>query len=612
MTRRRLYVMALGVFLVVMPSAARADPAPRFDAVITPSAVLPPGSGTYTISIMNKPNSSSANEAHIAIPDGFVVDWFINPPHATIVSGLCAGPSWTVTPGLTSLDLAAPDGSALCEQATLDVTFSVLVGPLIEGQYTWDTQLSADGVALAALSQPVLTVDATAPETTIDSHPSNPSPLDTASFAFSGDDGAGSGVASFECNLDGAGFAPCPTAYGGLADGSHTFQVRAIDMLGHTDASPASFSWIIDTVNPVVTIGSGPPILTNQTTASFTFSSSKPDSTYECKLDGASFTQCSSPSLYTGLDDGSHVFTVRATAVTTGPSTIYGWTVDTVPPETTIASGPPSTNSSASATFAFTSSEVGSTFACSLDAGGVTPCVSPTTYSGLGDGAHTFRVEAVDAAGNADATPATYSWQITGVGPATIDRTPPGNVKRLKRNVGYGSLKLSWSQPPDSDFDHVEVFVSTSAKSLPRTPVYKGKASRYTNKRFKNGSYYRYAVVSYDHTGNASRGSAAVVPPSILLRSPRDGRSVRLPPLLVWARVSKATFYNVQLYYGAQKVLSAWPNSAKLKLSRNWGFEGRRVRLKKGSYRWYVWPGFGPRSKARYGHLLGQSGFRVR
>jgi hypothetical protein len=76
--------------------------------------------------------------------------------------------------------------------------------------------------------------------------------------------------------------------------------------------------------------------------------------------------------------------------------------------------------------------------------------------------------------------------------------------------------------------------------------------------------------------------------------------------------VSKATFYNVQLYYGAQKVLSAWPNSAKLKLSRNWGFEGRRVRLKKGSYRWYVWPGFGPRSKARYGHLLGQSGFRVR
>jgi hypothetical protein len=217
----------------------------------------------------------------------------------------------------------------------------------------------------------------------------------------------------------------------------------------------------------------------------------------------------------------------------------------------------------------------------------------------------------VDAAGNADASPAAYSWQIAGVGPATIDRTPPGNVKRLKRIVGYGSLKLSWARPSDSDFDHVEVFVSTSAKSLPRTPVYKGKASRYTNRRFRNGLYYRYAVVSYDRTGNASRGSAAVVSPSILLRSPGDGRRVHAPPLLVWAGVRRATFFNVQLYYRGRKVLSAWPNSARLKLSRSWRYEGRRFRLRKGSYQWYVWPGFGPRSKARYGQLLGQSRFTV-
>ena len=169
--------------------------------------------------------------------------------------------------------------------------------------------------------------------------------------------------------------------------------------------------------------------------------------------------------------------------------------------------------------------------------GRITPCDSPTTYAGLGDGAHTFRVEAVDAAGNADASPAVYSWQIAGVGPATIDRTPPGNVKRLKRAVGYGSLKLSWSRPSDSDFDHVEVFVSTSAKSLPRTPVYRGKASRYTNRRFRNGLYYRYAVVSYDRTGNASRGVcrrcfpqhpssfATRRPPSTRPASSRLGRS---------------------------------------------------------------------------------------
>jgi hypothetical protein len=171
---------------------------------------------------------------------------------------------------------------------------------------------------------------------------------------------------------------------------------------------------------------------------------------------------------------------------------------------------------------------------------------------------------------------------------------------------------LSWTRPSDSDFDHIEVFASTSVKSLPRTPVYKGRADRYTNKRFKNGLYYKYVVVSYDHAGNASRGTGAVVPPSILLRSPREAHRVHGPPLLVWARVAKATYYNVQLYYGSQKVLSAWPSTAKRKLSRRWLYGGRHFQLLKGLYRWYVWPGFGPRSKVRYGQLLGQSTFRVR
>jgi len=454
-------------------------------------------------------------------------------------------------------------------------------------------------------------IDLTPPPTpTVDSRPPNPSGSESAEFTFSD---AESGV-SFDCSLDAGSFSNCssPRDYASLLDGNHTFAVRAVDAAGNASDPTAPYTWTIDTVNPVVTLTDKPSLLTNQTSVSFTFSSNKPRSTYECKLDGGAFLpNCSSPQLYTGLADGSHTFAVRATAVTIGPSTTYTWTIDTIPPETAIASGPPADSSSASATFTFTSSEPGSTFVCTLDAGGISPCALPQTYSGLGDGAHTFGVQAVDAAGNADATAASYSWQIRGVGPGSADHTPPGNVKRLKREVGYGVLKLAWTRPPDPDFDHVNVFVSTNSKSLARSLVYKGAGTNYTAKRFKNGLYYRYAVISYDHAGNASRGVGAVVPASILLRSPRDGAVVRTPPRLVWDEIVKSTFYNVQLYYGAQKVLSAWPNHAKLRLTRRWSYLGRRFQLRKGTYHWYVWPGFGPRSRGRYGQLLGQGSFGV-
>lgn len=72
----------------------------------------------------------------------------------------------------------------------------------------------------------------------------------------------------------------------------------------------------------------------------------------------------------------------------------------------------------------FRASEKGSTFLCSLDARPWRRCSSPTTYSGLSDGRHTFRVRAKDRRGNVDPKPATSTWTV-GETTATATTTAP-------------------------------------------------------------------------------------------------------------------------------------------------------------------------------------------
>jgi hypothetical protein len=257
------------------------------------------------------------------------------------------------------------------------------------------------------------TIDASAPNTIITASPSDPTSSTSASFSF---DSSESG-STFECELDGGGFASCssPEAYGGLAVGSHSFSVRATDSVGNTDASPAAHTWTVDTAAPDTTITAAPSDPSNNPSPSFSFTSSESGSTFECELDGGGFSACTSPQPYTGLADGSHTFSVRATDAAANtdasPATVT-WTVDLSAPESTISSGPSDPTASTDASFNFDSSEAGSTFECQLDDGGFSACTSPQGYTGLGTGSHTFEVRATDAVGNVDTTPASFTWTI--------------------------------------------------------------------------------------------------------------------------------------------------------------------------------------------------------
>ena len=78
---------------------------------------------------------------------------------------------------------------------------------------------------------------------------------------------------------------------------------------------------------------SGPTGTTNITSASFAFSS-EAGATFECSLDGAAFSTCSSPTGYT-VTNGSHTFSVRAKDgagnVDATPA-VRTWTVDALKP----------------------------------------------------------------------------------------------------------------------------------------------------------------------------------------------------------------------------------------------------------------------------------------
>jgi polysaccharide biosynthesis protein PslG len=78
------------------------------------------------------------------------------------------------------------------------------------------------------------------------------------------------------------------------------------------------------------------------------------------------------------------------------------FSAETTPPQASITSGPSqgSVTNDPTPTFKFASNEPGSTFVCRVDATAFKDCRSPHTLPQLADGAHTFRVMAIDAPGN--------------------------------------------------------------------------------------------------------------------------------------------------------------------------------------------------------------------
>jgi len=82
-------------------------------------------------------------------------------------------------------------------------------------------------------------------------------------------------------------------------------------------------------------------------------------------------------------------------------------------------------------------------------------------------------------------------------------------------------------------------------------------------------------------------------------------------PTLTWHARPKVKYYNLQLFRNGRKILSAWPTVAHYTLKPSWRYHGHTYQLTAGRYRWYVWPGYGPRAAPRYGRLLAKGAVAV-
>ena len=323
------------------------------------------------------------------------------------------------------------------------------------------------------------------PNTTITSGPQSTTNDPTPTFTFN----SSRPGSTFECKVDGAAFAACssPKTTSHLADGSHTFSVRATK--DSITGPPAQRTFRVDTTPPTTSITSGPAngstIADN--TPSFGFSSNDADPTFECLIDENPNTAppdhwspCDSGEPLTPLSNGSHTFAVRAEDpagnVDQSPAQRTFTVAAPVAPDTSITSGPANASTTADNTpsFGFSSSQPGSSFECQVDGDGFTACSSGAALEPLTNGSHTFSVRAVGPGGNGDPTPASRTFTVNAPPLDTTIASGPADGSTIADPTPTFSFS---SAPPGATFECRLDSDTFTACTSPYTPPPLGDGS---------------------------------------------------------------------------------------------------------------------------------------
>lgn len=233
-------------------------------------------------------------------------------------------------------------------------------------------------------------------------------------------------VASPVGNATFAGWQGCPVPSGTVCQGIYP---------GAGTVSYTPVAVFVDSTAPSYTV-SGGQVASAPATATLSWTTDEPVGTPECQLDSGAWGPCSSSTSHTvTAAEGTHTLAVRGQdpSGNAGSGTITFRII-----ETTLVSGPADVSNTASPTFVFASG-AGTAFACSVDNVTLADCGvkdgaghGTKSFSGLGDGTHTFRVRATDGPVS-DPSTLVRSWTIDTVAPtATLDPSSGPNEGALQ------------------------------------------------------------------------------------------------------------------------------------------------------------------------------------
>jgi hypothetical protein len=288
------------------------------------------------------------------------------------------------------------------------------------------------------------------PAPAITGHPADPTSQSSAHFTYTDSQ---SGV-SFQCQLDGGSFSPCPTSgisYATLAERSHTFKVKAL--AGSKTSSTTAYSWTVDSTPPVTTIsfpGNGTTLGAQdwarhcQSHAAICGGARDSNGVSSIVISiqrdggkwwgGSAFDQSSETFRAATVDsagrnstgwsyplslpsDGGYTIHIRAVdeagnKTTPAAQASAHFVIDTTPPPAPIITAHPQESTTLrSASFSFGDAEHGVSLLCRRDGARFGRCASPISYGSVSLGTHTFQVQAQDAVGNTSTT-ASYSWTV--------------------------------------------------------------------------------------------------------------------------------------------------------------------------------------------------------